>query len=62
MAVPVETRSAAVSVSRFREPQPKRTIGMIWRRSNPLARQLQEVANVVRQAPEDLRSGYDSLG
>lgn len=60
MAVPVETRSAVVSVSRFRDPQPSRTIGMIWRRSNPLARQLMQVAEVVRQAAESLRTSYGS--
>jgi len=50
MAVAVETRSAAVSVAQFEEPRPERTIGMIWRRSNPLARQLMQVAQVVREA------------
>ena len=50
MAVPVETRSAAVSIARFRAPQPSRTIGMVWRRSSPFARQLAQVAEVVRSA------------
>ncbi|OED50134.1 LysR substrate-binding domain-containing protein [Leisingera sp. S232] len=62
MAVPVETRSAVVSVARFRDPQPSRTIGMIWRRSNPLARQLMQVADVVRQAADTLRSSYVPMG
>jgi LysR family hydrogen peroxide-inducible transcriptional activator len=47
MAVAVETRSAPVSVSRFRNPQPSRTIGMVWRRTSPLARQLQQISEVV---------------
>ncbi|MFW8594473.1 LysR substrate-binding domain-containing protein [Cribrihabitans neustonicus] len=55
MAVPVETRSARVSVARFAEPQPARTIGMIWRRSNPLGRQLMQVAEVVRDSADALR-------
>jgi LysR family transcriptional regulator, hydrogen peroxide-inducible genes activator len=50
MAVPVETRAASVSVARFAEPQPKRTIGMIWRRTSPLAEQLEEVARIVQAA------------
>ncbi len=50
MAVPVETRSAAVAIARFGAPKPSRTIGMIWRRTSPLARQLTEVAEVVRDA------------
>src|SRR5262245_29362147 len=33
MAVAVETRSASVSVARFKDPQPSRTIGMIWRKT-----------------------------
>lgn len=48
MAVPVETRSAAVSVARFDGARPARTIGMVWRRSSPLARQLEQVADVLR--------------
>lgn len=56
MAVAVETRSAAVSVAQFEEPRPERTIGMIWRRSNPLARQLMQVAQVVREAGAALRA------
>src|ERR1700761_8984827 len=39
MAVEVETRSAPVSVARFKNPQPTRTIGMVWRKTSPLARQ-----------------------
>ena len=47
MAVAVETRSAAVSVARFKEPQPSRTIGMIWRKTSPLAGQLLQISEVV---------------
>jgi len=47
MAVAVETRSAAVSVTRFKNPQPSRTIGMVWRKTSPLARQLLQISEVV---------------
>ena len=47
MAVTVETRSAAVSVARFKNPQPSRTIGMVWRKTSPLARQLMQISEVV---------------
>jgi LysR family transcriptional regulator, hydrogen peroxide-inducible genes activator len=47
MAVPVETRSASVSLARFRDPQPSRTIGMVWRKTSPLARQLMQISEVV---------------
>ena len=53
MAVPIETRSAAVSIASFQPPQPTRSVGMIWRQTNPLARSLHDVAAVVRgAAPE----------
>src|SRR6201994_958063 len=47
MAVAVETRSASVSVARFKNPQPSRTIGMVWRKTSPLARQLAQISEVV---------------
>ena len=47
MAVAVETRSAPVSVARFKDPQPSRTIGMIWRRTSPLAGQLMALSEAV---------------
>ena len=50
MAVPVETRSAPVAVAQFPDPAPSRTIGMIWRKSTPLAPQLDELAALVRRA------------
>ena len=48
MAVKVETRSAPVSVARFDTPKPSRTVGMIWRKTNPLAGKLVEIAELVR--------------
>lgn len=54
MAVPVETRSAPVAISRFEDPEPNRTIGMVWRRSSPLASQLNEIAGIVRRSAETL--------
>ncbi len=56
MAVAVETRSAPVSVARFKSPRPSRTIGMIWRKTNPLTEQLLQIADVVRQSAESLRA------
>ena len=55
MAVAVETRSASVSVTRFRNPQPSRTIGMVWRKTSPLARQLLQISEVVRLSADALR-------
>lgn len=60
MAVMVETRSAHVSIARFANPEPLRTIGMVWRRNNPLANQLREISQVVRQSAEALRARHGS--
>lgn len=54
MAVPVETRSASVSVARFRKPQPSRTVGMVWRKTSPIVRQLQQISDVVRLSADRL--------
>lgn len=55
MAVAVETRSASVAITHFKAPEPSRTIGMVWRKTSPLARQLLEIAEVVRQSAGALR-------
>ncbi|MEM8752064.1 MAG: hydrogen peroxide-inducible genes activator, partial [Pseudomonadota bacterium] len=52
MALKVETRAAPVDVARFDAPTPERTIGMVWRRTSPLADQLREIAEVVKGAAE----------
>lgn len=56
IAVPVETRSATVSIGRFDNPQPSRTIGMIWRKTSPIARQLLQISEVVRQSAHGMRN------
>ena len=63
MAVAIETRSAAVSVARFRDPQPMRSIGMVWRKSSAMESQLMQIAEVVRACGLRLRqsSGLTSL-
>jgi len=60
MAVAVETRSAAVSVARFPPPRPSRTIGMIWRRSSPVAEQLRGIADAVRSVAARSSPGRDA--
>lgn len=51
MAVRLETRSTQVDVTAFPGAQPPtRTVGMVWRRSSPLAAQLNDIAQVVRAA------------
>ncbi|MEO1679870.1 MAG: LysR substrate-binding domain-containing protein [Pseudomonadota bacterium] len=55
MALPLETRSAAVSYARFAPPVPSRTIGMVWRKRNPLADHLMQVGAIVRQVGQAQR-------
>lgn len=50
MAAEVELRSAPVVVHRLPVPRPKRTIGLVWRRSNPLADRYGALAEGLRAA------------
>lgn len=61
MAVAVETRSAAVAVTPFKGPQPSRTIGMIWRRTSPLAGQLLQLSEIIARSAAHLRLKQRSL-
>ncbi|MGB8624459.1 MAG: LysR substrate-binding domain-containing protein [Paracoccaceae bacterium] len=58
MAAAVETRSASVSVACFESPRPSRTVGMIWRRTSPLANQLLQISEVVRQSADEMREQH----
>lgn len=55
MAVPVETRSAPVSIASFKGTQPTRTIGMIWRKTSPLGKQFMQISEVVRHSANQMR-------
>lgn len=46
MAVHVEIRSAPVAVARLPHRDARRTIGMVWRKTNPLAPQLASMAAI----------------
>lgn len=48
MARAVETRSAPVVLHRLPDPRPKRTIGLVWRRSNPLSDRYRDLADALR--------------
>ena len=52
MAVPVETRSAAVSVVRFHHTKPARRLGMIWRKTSPLGPRFRALAGTLRASAE----------
>ncbi|MEO1138582.1 MAG: hydrogen peroxide-inducible genes activator [Pseudomonadota bacterium] len=56
MAVPVETRSAPVSIAQFNAPQPTRRVGMIWRKTSPLTEQFKDIAALVHDAAMQRRA------
>lgn len=60
MALPLETRQAQVSIARFTPPSPARSIGMVWRKTNPLAEKLMEVGAIVRQVGDTQRKCADA--
>ncbi|MEM7644525.1 MAG: hydrogen peroxide-inducible genes activator [Pseudomonadota bacterium] len=45
-----ETRSAPVCVARFPDPAPSRTLGLVWRRSSPLAEPLLTLSETIGRA------------
>jgi LysR family transcriptional regulator, hydrogen peroxide-inducible genes activator len=61
MAVPIETRSASVSISHFSNPQPSRKIGMIWRKTSPLAKQFAQMSKIVRHSAEQMQDKPDRI-
>ena len=61
MAVSVETSSVAVTVDHFKNPQPSRTIGMIWRNSSPLTNQFEQICEVVRQSARELSENGERI-
>lgn len=61
MAAEVEARAAPVSLASFPEPAPGRSIGMIWRRTSPLAPQLRQIAKVVEAVGLGLNTKFPDL-
>jgi LysR family hydrogen peroxide-inducible transcriptional activator len=49
MAVGAETSAVEVSIARLAEPRPRRSIGLVWRKTNPLAEHFVQVGEIVRQ-------------
>lgn len=50
MAVALETRTAGVSAARFAAPEPRRTIGLVWRKTTPMAALFDGVADLIKGA------------
>lgn len=54
IAIKIETRSTSVAINRFDAPSPGRTIGMIWRKSSPLTKELTFIAKLVGTVVDEL--------
>jgi len=52
MALKIETRAADVAIARFPPPEPRRSVGLIWRKTNPLGPQLDQIADILRETLE----------
>jgi len=55
MAIAAETSAVEVSIAQLAEPRPARRIGLVWRRTNPLAQHFTEVGEIVREEHAMLR-------
>ena len=55
MAIAAETSAVEVSIARLAEPRPARSIGLVWRRTNPLAQHFIEIGEIVREEHAMLR-------
>ncbi|MEL6977463.1 MAG: LysR substrate-binding domain-containing protein, partial [Pseudomonadota bacterium] len=51
MALATELRATPAHAARLADPEPRRTIGMVWRKSSPLATQLEAIAAALRPSP-----------
>ncbi|MFA9473999.1 MAG: LysR substrate-binding domain-containing protein [Filomicrobium sp.] len=50
----VEARGRALKLMRFADPQPQRTLGLVWRGTSPRKSDFLELARLVREAAEPL--------
>ena len=62
MAVAAETSAVEVSIARLAEPRPRRSIGLVWRKTNPLARHFLEIGEIVREEHAMLRRQEGDAG
>ena len=50
IAMNLEQRAGGICVARFAAPAPKRSIGLVWRSTNPLSNQLVKLGDIIRAA------------
>lgn len=63
MAIGIETSSSAVSIARLKAPRPTRTIGLVWRKTNPLGRQFVKLTGILKDVlPSNSRPSSPATG
>ncbi|MCO5089981.1 hydrogen peroxide-inducible genes activator [Bosea sp. (in: a-proteobacteria)] len=60
MAVKAETAAVEVDIARLAAPRPSRRIGLVWRRTNPLAEHFVALSEIIGQEHDALRDGRAS--
>lgn len=55
IAAPIEARAAPVSLTALADSQPGRTVGIVWRKTNPLSPRLKQFALDVQTVAQTLR-------
>ena len=50
LAVPTEAKRASLSIRRFKQPAPRRTIALVWRHRSPLGSAIRQLASTARAA------------
>ena len=50
LAVDLEVRRGDIRLMRFTDPQPRRTIGLAWRKSSPRKRHFAELGKLITEA------------
>lgn len=61
MAINIEAHRANVAVSHLANPRPSRTIGIVWRRSNPLSAQFGQITEIIRDIGIEKQDCSESL-
>lgn len=49
MSVAFESRNTPIDIVAFNDPQPSRTIGMVWRKAHPLRQQFEKLAKTIQE-------------
>lgn len=54
ISIGMEQRGRDLKLMRFAQPEPKRTLGLVWRKTSPRSTDFKELARLIREAAEPL--------